>query len=73
LEKGLIEANSEWVMTALNPYIGYENSAIVANEALETGRSVYDLVLEKKLPSKEEIDRILNPSGMIQPRRTEKT
>jgi site-specific recombinase XerD len=57
------------VVTALNPYIGYENSTIVAKEALETGRSVYDLVLEKKLLSREEINRILNPKGMIQPRK----
>ena len=34
------------VVTALNPVIGYKNSTKIAKEALETGRSVYDLVLE---------------------------
>ena len=33
------------IVTALNPYIGYTNATAVAQEALATGRSVYDLVL----------------------------
>jgi aspartate ammonia-lyase len=64
--------NSIGIVTALNPYIGYENSTVVAREALQTGRSVYDLVLEKKLLSKEEIDKILSPEEMVRPRRIEK-
>ena len=38
--------NSIGIVTALNPVIGYKNSTKIAKEALETGRSVYDLVLE---------------------------
>ena len=34
------------LVTALNPIIGYKNSTKIAKEALETGRSVYELVLE---------------------------
>lgn len=52
------------IVTALNPYIGYLNSTTIAKEALESGRSVYDLVLEKNVLSKEELDRILNPENM---------
>ncbi|MBN1199946.1 MAG: aspartate ammonia-lyase [Bacteroidales bacterium] len=55
------------LVTALNPFIGYENSTLIAKEALETGASVYDLVLEKKLLSKKELDRILDPETMIRP------
>ncbi|MBU2650086.1 MAG: aspartate ammonia-lyase [Bacteroidetes bacterium] len=57
--------NSIGLVTALNPYIGYDNSTIVAKEALEKNRSVYDLVLEKKLLSKAELDKILDPKNMI--------
>lgn len=64
--------NSIEIATALNPYIGYVNSNAIAEEALQTGRSVYDLVLEKKLLSKEEIEEILSPEKMIRPRRIEK-
>src|SRR5262249_14244671 len=46
------------VVTALNPHIGYSNATEVAREALETGRTVYELVLEKKLLSKEQLDEI---------------
>lgn len=61
--------NSIGLVTALNPYIGYENSTIVAKEALETNRGVYDLVLEKKLLTKEQLDEILKPENMIAPQK----
>ena len=60
--------NSIGVVTALNPYIGYANSTEVAHEALLTGRSVYELVLEKKLLSKEKLDEILQPAVLTKPR-----
>jgi aspartate ammonia-lyase len=65
--RSLVE-NSIGVVTALNPYIGYANATEVAQEALTTGRSVYDLVLEKKLLSKEKLDAILQPEVLTQPR-----
>lgn len=60
--------NSIGLVTALNPYLGYENSTIVAKEALQTGGSVYDIVLEKGLLKKEELDDIIKPENMIKPR-----
>ena len=57
--------NSIGLVTALNPYIGYEASTIIAKEALESSRSVYELVLEKQLLSKAELDKILAPENMI--------
>jgi aspartate ammonia-lyase len=56
------------IVTALNPYIGYANATEIAQEALATGKSVYDLVLEKKLLSKEELDAILLPEVLTRPR-----
>ena len=58
--------NSIGIVTALNPYIGYKNSTKIAKEALYTGKSVYDLVLEQKLLSKEELDNILDPKNMLE-------
>ena len=55
------------LVTALNPYLGYETSTQLAKEALETGKSPYELVLEKKLLSKEQLEEILKPENMIQP------
>ncbi len=57
------------LVTALNPYIGYEKSTHVANEALQSGRSVYEIVLEKGYLKKAELDDILLPENMTQPRR----
>ncbi len=59
--------NSIGIVTALTPYIGYENSASIAKEALEKNASVYDLVLEHKLLSKEALDTILSPEYMLCP------
>ena len=52
------------IVTALNPYIGYKASTKVAKEALETGRSVYDLVLEHGLMTQEKLDEALDPKAM---------
>ncbi len=60
--------NSIGIVTALNPHIGYEASASIAREALEKNASVYELVLERKLLSKAELDDILSPENMLHPR-----
>ncbi|MDR1614357.1 MAG: aspartate ammonia-lyase [Campylobacteraceae bacterium] len=60
--------NSIGLVTALNPFIGYENSTSVAKEALESGGSVYNIVLERGLLAKEELDDIIRPENMIKPR-----
>ncbi len=61
--------NSIGLVTALNPYIGYENASQIAQEALIGNLSVYDLVLEKGLLTKEELHEILKPEVLTQPRR----
>lgn len=55
------------VVTALNLVIGYKNSTKIAKEALETGKSVYQLILDHGILTKEEIDQILSPENMIHP------
>lgn len=64
--RDLVE-NSIGIVTALKPYIGYSACTEVAKEALVTGGSVYKLVLDKKLLTKEQLDRILDPRNMIRP------
>ena len=60
--------NSIGLVTALNPYLGYEKSAEIAKEAMKTNGSVYQIVLDKGYLSKEELDDILKPENMIKPR-----
>lgn len=55
------------LVTALNPILGYEKSSKLAKEALETGESVYDLVLKNNLMTKERLEEILKPENMIKP------
>ncbi|MEC5158146.1 aspartate ammonia-lyase [Chryseobacterium sp. MP_3.2] len=57
--------NSIGIVTALNPYIGYKASTKIAQEAMETGKTVYDLVLEQNILTKEKLDEILDPKNML--------
>ncbi len=56
------------IVTALVPELGYDVASQVAKDALETGRGVYDIVLERKLLTRERLDELLNPAAMVQPK-----
>ncbi len=57
------------LITALNPFLGYARVSEIAREALDTGERVYDLVLKKKLMTREQLDQILRPEVLTQPHR----
>lgn len=59
--------NSIGIVTALNPYIGYEAATRIARDAHASGRGVYELVLEQKLLSKAQLDDILQPEALTRP------
>ncbi|WP_345774489.1 aspartate ammonia-lyase [Pontibacterium granulatum] len=64
--------NSIGIITALNPYIGYENATRIAKNAIENNHSVRDLILTEGLLSIEELDDILSVENMTAPRRMRK-
>ena len=53
------------LVTALNPYIGYENATRIASRALKENRSVIDLVEEEGLLPADELRRLLEPRRLI--------
>ncbi len=53
------------ILTALLPELGYEKATGIAREALETGKGVYEIVLKRKLLTKERLDALLNPTTMV--------
>ena len=55
------------IVTALNPYIGYEHSTEIAKKAMETGRGVVELVLEEGILTQEDLDTILDAKNMVRP------
>ena len=55
------------IVTALNPFIGYENASEVAKEAHATGKGVAEIVLAKGLLTQEQLDEILRPEVLTQP------
>jgi aspartate ammonia-lyase len=58
---------STGLVTALNPYIGYARCSEIAQEALLTGKRVYDLVLEKNLMTRADLDAIMRPEVLTRP------
>jgi aspartate ammonia-lyase len=51
----------------LNPLIGYDAATSIARQALSSGRSVTDLVLETGLLNANDIDEILRPERLANP------
>ena len=56
--------NSVGIVTALVPVLGYETSTQIALEALTTNRGVYDVVCDRGLMTRAELDQVLNPAAM---------
>src|SRR6266850_6020735 len=55
------------VATALNPYIGYAKAADVAKEAAKTGKTVVEIVRERKLLPEDQIAKVFSPEAMTNP------
>lgn len=64
---GNMVRHSIGIVTALNPHIGYKASTAVAKEALASGRPVYDIVLERGLLTRQQLDEALDPARMAAP------
>lgn len=56
--------HSPGLITALLPYIGYEQATSVAREAQKTGKSVLEVIREKKLIPEEQLEYLLSPEAM---------
>ncbi|MBJ8506763.1 aspartate ammonia-lyase [Acinetobacter seifertii] len=65
--KALVE-NSIGIVTALNPYLGYETTTRIAKTANETGQSVLALVQKEGLLSTQVLDDILSINNMVKPK-----
>lgn len=57
------------IVTALNPVIGYKNSTRIAKKALQTGKGVYEIVIEEGLLTEEQLQELLKPENMIGPKK----
>ena len=52
------------IVTALVPALGYETATEIARDALASGRGVFELVLERKLLTREKLAELLDPARM---------
>ena len=57
--------NSLMLVTALNPYIGYENAAKVAKKAYAEGITLKDACVELGFLSAERFDEVFHPEQMV--------
>lgn len=65
LEKNL--ENSLMLVTALNPYIGYENAAKIAKKAHKEGTTLKESAISLGLLTEEQFDEYIDPKKMIYP------
>ena len=54
------------MVTSLAPKIGYDQAAAIAKEAYETGRTVREVALEKKVLPEKELEQVLDPWSMTE-------
>lgn len=59
--------NSLGLVTVLAPYIGYNASADIAKESVLSGKSIRTIVIERKLMTKEELNKIMQPEHLTDP------
>jgi len=55
------------LVTALTPFIGYDNSAKIAKLALKNKTTLRHEAIKSKLINEKDYDRIVNPKKMIYP------
>jgi len=55
--------------TALSPHIGHDAAAKIAKEAYESGKTIREVALEKKVLPSEKLEKILDPWRMTEPGR----
>ncbi|RME45270.1 MAG: class II fumarate hydratase, partial [Caldilineae bacterium] len=60
--------NSLMLVTALNPYIGYDNAAKVAKKAHAEGKTLKEAAVELGLLTAEQFDEYVRPEKMIGPK-----
>ncbi|MCK9453535.1 MAG: class II fumarate hydratase [Sulfurimonas sp.] len=60
--------NSLMLVTALNPYIGYENAAKIAKTAHKNSSTLKETAIELGLLTAEEFDKYVIPQDMIAPK-----
>ena len=59
--------NSLMLVTALNPYIGYENAAKIAKKAHKEGTTLKAAAIASGLLTEEQFDEYVDPATMIYP------
>jgi len=59
--------SSMGLATALNAFIGYAKAAEVAKEALASGKTIIEVIREKKILSEDKIQSIMDPAKMTEP------
>ena len=59
-------AQNAILVTALNPVIGYLNGAAVAKEAMATGKTIKEVVVERGLLPTEKVDALLDVRSLTE-------
>ena len=58
---------SSGLATALNTFIGYAKAALVVKESLQSGKTIIEVIREKKILNEADLKKIMDPFKMTEP------
>ena len=56
------------IAAALNPHIGYSKAAEIVKESVKTGKTLREIILQKRLIPEAKLNAILSPEKLTQPK-----
>jgi aspartate ammonia-lyase len=59
--------NSVGLITFLDPYVGHDMADQIGKEAIQTGKTIRELILEKELLTEEQVNRIFSKGNLMHP------
>ena len=59
--------------TALSPYLGYHETAMLVHEGLKKGKTLKTMVMEKELLTEQEFEKVISPEHTTKPSILDKT
>lgn len=69
VKQGLDFAEKSYgIAAALNPHLGYSKAAEIVKESVKTGKTLREIILERRLLPEDKLKEILSPEKLTQPK-----
>lgn len=59
--------NSVGLITFIEPFVGHDMADLLGKEAIQTGKTIRELIIEKELLTQEQLDRVFSKENLMRP------